>query len=59
MLLVAITGAVVALASCSGGPPDPPSFPVTNTEPVGNGLKVIAYAMLGATVVVVAGRLIR
>ena len=33
--------------------------PVTDTAPVGDGLKVIGFAMLGAACVVVLGRLIR
>jgi hypothetical protein len=33
--------------------------PVTDTEPVGEGLKVIGYAMLGAACVVVLGKIIR
>jgi hypothetical protein len=53
--------AVLALASCSGGDssPAPPPVPVTDTQPVGEGLKVIGYAMLGAACVVVLGKLIR
>ncbi|QTN31185.1 hypothetical protein HZ994_02195 [Akkermansiaceae bacterium] len=51
---------VLALASCSEPAPKPPPIPVTtNTEPVGEGLKVIAFAMLGASVVVVLGKMIR
>jgi hypothetical protein len=52
---------VLALASCSGGesPPKPSPPPVTDTRPVGEGLKVIGYAMLGAACVVVLGKLIR
>lgn len=51
----------LALVSCSGSrtPPAPPPVPVTDTAPVGEGLKVIGYAMLGAACVVVLGRLIR
>ena len=61
LLLLPLAGLILALASCSGGgssPAPPPSIPVTNTQPIGEGLKVIGYAMLGAAVVVVLGRLI-
>ena len=60
---ISLAGLVLALAlvSCSGGgsPPAPPAVPVTDTQPVGEGLKVIGYAMLGAAVVGVLGRMIR
>ena len=59
--LVPILGIALALASCSGGglSSEMPAYPVTDTQPVGDGLKVIGYAFLGAAVVAVAGRLIR
>jgi hypothetical protein len=51
---------VLACASCGESPsPKPPPVPVTDTRPVGEGLKVIGFAMLGAAVVIVLGRLIR
>jgi hypothetical protein len=51
---------VLACASCSdSSPPKPPPVTVTDTQPVGEGLKVIGYAMLGAACVIVLGRLIR
>ena len=59
LLLVPLAGAVLALASCSDGTPKPPLIPATDTAPVGDGLKVIGYALLGAAVVVVLGRMIR
>jgi hypothetical protein len=59
LLLAPLAGFVLALTSCSGGSPEPPPLPVTDTQPVGEGLKVIGYAMLGAAVVVVLGRMIR
>jgi hypothetical protein len=51
----------LALASCSGGDstPTPPPVTVTDTEPVGEGLKLIGFAVLGAAVVTVLGKLIR
>jgi hypothetical protein len=57
-LLIPLAGMALALASCSSEPPRS-SVPVTDTRPVGDGLKVVGYAMLGAAVVIVAGRLIR
>ena len=54
---------VVALSivSCSNSdsPPAPPPIPVTDTRPVGEGLKLIGFAVLGAAVVTVLGKLIR
>jgi hypothetical protein len=51
---------VLAFASCSESPsPKPPPVPVTDTRPVGEGLKLIGFALLGAAVVTVLGRLIR
>ena len=62
--LIPLAGLVLAMAStsCSGGnssSPPPPPVPVTDTEPVGEGLKVIGFAMLGAACVLVLGKLIR
>jgi hypothetical protein len=51
----------MALGSCSEAPskpPPPPTVAVTDTAPVGDGLKVIGFAMLGAAVVVVLGRML-
>jgi len=60
LLPLAGLGLVLACASCSdSSPPKPPPVPVTDTEPVGEGLKVIGYAMLGAACVVVLGKIIR
>ena len=59
LLLIPLAGLAIALASCSGGESSVGHPSVTNTEPVGEGLKVIGYAMLGAAVVIVLGRLIR
>jgi hypothetical protein len=51
----------LAFASCSGGDstPTPPPVTVTDTEPVGEGLKLIGFAVLGAAIVTVLGKLIR
>jgi hypothetical protein len=61
-LLIPIAGLVLALAlsSCSEGEPAPAPPPVSvDTAPVGEGLKLIGFALLGAAVVTVLGRLIR
>ena len=47
---------VLGLASCSGGIAPPP---VVDTEPIGAGLKLIGFALIGVAVVMVLGRLIR
>jgi hypothetical protein len=60
--LIPLAGLVVALAlaSCGGdSPPTPPPVPVTDTQPVGEGLKVIGFALLGAAVVGVLGRMLK
>jgi tellurite resistance protein TehA-like permease len=59
-LLLPLVGLSFAVASCSGGSSRPrqPTVAVTDTKPVGEGLKVLGYAVLGASVVVVFGRLI-
>jgi hypothetical protein len=62
-LRLPLAGCFMALSSCSEAPPKPtpppPAITVTDTEPVGEGLKVIGFAMLGAAVVVVLGRMLR
>jgi len=59
-LLLPAAGVALACASCSeGSTPAPPPVPVTDTKPVGEGLKVIGYALLGAAVVLVLGKLLR
>ena len=63
LLLLPAAGIILVCILCSSctesGSGPPPSVPVTDTAPVGDGLKVIGYAMLGAAVVVVLGRMIR
>jgi hypothetical protein len=36
-----------------------PPIPVTDTKPLGDGLKVIGFALIGASVVITLGRLLR
>ena len=59
LLLLPAVGLILACASCSEPAPEPPPLPVTDTAPVGDGLKVIGFALLGAAVVLVLGRMIR
>jgi hypothetical protein len=60
ILLSPLAGLVLACAACSEAPvKPPPTVPVTDTRPVGEGLKLIGWAMLGAAVVGVLGRLMR
>lgn len=58
-LLLPAAGLFLTCSSCTEAPPAPRSLPVTDTTPVGDGLKVIGFAMLGAAVVLVLGRLLR
>ena len=59
LLLLPVAGLFMACSSCADSPSKPPPPPVTDTTPVGEGLKVIGFAMLGAAVVCVLGRLLR
>ena len=61
LLRVACLALVLGAAACSSSPPKPstPQPIVTDTEPLGEGLKTLAYAFLGASVVVTLGRLLR
>ena len=53
-----LTIVITALSSCNDSSPEPPPMPVTDTEPVGSGLKVIGFAVLGASVVCVLGKML-
>lgn len=59
LLLLPLAGLVMAFASCSESTPEPPPVPITDTKPVGDGLKVIGYAVLGGAVVIVLGSMIK
>jgi hypothetical protein len=59
LLLLPAAGLVFACASCAQSSPKPPPPPVTDTAPVGDGLKVIGFAVLGAAVVGVLGRMLK
>ncbi len=58
ILLPPAAGVFLAYASCTEPTPQPPPPPGTDTEPVGEGLKMLGYALLGAAVVGVIGRMI-
>ena len=59
-LLASSAGLVLACASCAeSGPSCLQQVPVTDTAPIGEGLKLIGYAILGFAVLGVLGRLIR
>lgn len=59
LLLLPLAGFVLASASCSESTPEPPPVPVTDTKPVGDGLKVIGYALVGCAVTIVLGSMIK
>ena len=62
LLPLAALVAVLAFTSCSGSDapsPEPPPVPVTDTRPVGEGLKLLGFAVLGSAVVICLGKLIR
>ena len=62
LLLLPAAGIVLACvlcSSCAEPEPGPPPPTVTDTAPVGDGLKVIGYALLGAAVVGVLGRILK
>lgn len=58
LMLLPFLGAVLACASCGEKEPPPPPPTVTDTEPVGAGLKVIGFAMVGVSVVLVLGKML-
>jgi hypothetical protein len=59
VVLLPVAAAFMALSSCKEEAPAPPAAYITDTEPVGAGLTVIGFAIVGAAVVVVLGRLLR
>lgn len=60
LLMAALAGLITCLSSCSESrkPEEPPAVPVTDTRPVGDGLKIIGYSLLGGCVVIVMGRIL-
>lgn len=61
VVLLPVAAAFMALGSCNdeSATKSTPQVTVTDTEPVGAGLTVIGFAIVGAAVVVVLGRLLR
>ncbi len=59
LFMLPVIGCVLACASCNGGDSLPGIEVVADTQPIGAGLKVIGFALVGASVVVVIGRLIK
>ncbi len=59
LLLLPIAGTFLALSSCKEDVPAPPTAYITDTAPLGEGLKVIAYAVLGVGVLGVLGKLVK
>jgi hypothetical protein len=59
LLLPCLAAASLSLAACDKESPAVPPIPVTDTKPLGDGLKVIGFALIGASVVITLGRLLR
>ena len=59
LLLLPAAGVFLSLSSCKDDVPAPPASFITDTAPVGDGLKVIGFAVLGAAVVIVLGRMLK
>ena len=61
ILLLPVTAAVVAMSSCKEDDTtkQAPPVTVTDTRPVGDGLKVIGFALVGAAVLSVLGKLVK
>lgn len=59
-LLLACFAAVLLATGCAEAPAPKSLAPlVTDTKPLGDGIKTLAYALLGASVVITLGRLLR
>ena len=59
LLLLSAAGVFLPLSSCKDDTPAPPVSYVTDTAPVGAGLSVIGFSLLGAAVVGVLGRMLK
>ncbi len=61
VVFLPVAAAFMALSSCNGesATKPPPQVAVTDTKPVGEGLTVLAFAIVGASVVIVLGRVLR
>jgi hypothetical protein len=58
-LLLPLAAVLFAASSCKEEPVKVAPPPVTDVRPLGDGLKVIGFALLGASVVLTLGRLFR
>jgi hypothetical protein len=54
LLLLPLTGCLLACVSCTDQGP-----PIVDTTPLGDGLKVIGYAVVAAAVLAVLGKLVK
>ncbi|MES2658863.1 MAG: hypothetical protein V4689_09605 [Verrucomicrobiota bacterium] len=60
LFIIPAAGMLLTLGACEPSASKLPPPPiVTDTAPVGDGLKVIGFAVLGAAVVCVLGRMVR
>jgi len=57
--LIPLAGLFLACSSCSSPKAEPPPTPIVETKPIGDGLKLIGWAVLGGTIVLVLGSMIR
>ena len=58
-LLILCVAVALLAPGCADVPSSAPPQYVTDTTPLGEGLKTLAYAFLGASVVITLGRLLR
>lgn len=58
-LLLPAAGAMLTLSSCKDDTPASPLHSITDTAPVGEGLKILGYAVLGSAVVTTLGKIAR
>jgi hypothetical protein len=57
---IATAWALLLIGSCREAPKrETPKPEVTDIKPIGDGLKVIGYAVVGAAVVITVGRVLR
>ena len=61
LILISLAGIAMALslASCSSSYSDPPPPRVTDTQPIGKGLSIIGYSILGGMLVFVFGSMVK
>jgi len=59
LLIVAAIGFGLVSGACKGTAPEPPPPRIPDMVPVGDGMKTLAYAVVGAAVVLTLGRMTR